>query len=32
MPVREDRWTDEHEEANSAFSDYANVHENPPEI
>ena len=28
--VHEVRWTDEHEEANSAFCDYVNVHENPP--
>jgi len=29
MLIHEDRWTDEHEEASSAFCDYASVPENP---
>jgi hypothetical protein len=29
MLILEDRWTDEHEEANSAFCDYVTVPENP---
>jgi hypothetical protein len=29
MLIHEDRWTDEHEDANSAFCDYVNVYESP---